>query len=65
MFALRRAENYWSTLQPGTVSYRAFAKQMVNLPVACRAVKKREPEVHVAEIAKHWTPNLPKSLGYR
>jgi hypothetical protein len=26
---------YWSTLQPGTVSYRVFAKQMTNPPLAC------------------------------
>jgi hypothetical protein len=26
---------YWSTLRPGTVSYRVFAKQMTNVPVAC------------------------------
>jgi hypothetical protein len=26
---------YWSTLQPGTVSYRVFAKQMANVPPAC------------------------------
>ena len=26
---------YWSTLQPGTVSYRMFAKQMANVPPAC------------------------------
>jgi hypothetical protein len=26
---------YWSTLQPGTVSYRVFAKQMVNPPLVC------------------------------
>jgi hypothetical protein len=26
---------YWSTLRPGTVSYRVFAKQMANVPVAC------------------------------
>jgi hypothetical protein len=26
---------YWSTLQPGTVSYRVFAKQMTNVPAAC------------------------------
>jgi len=36
---------YWSTLQPGTVSYRIFAKQMTNPPLACglraRAVAKR------------------------
>ena len=29
--------SYWSTLQPGTVSYRVFAKQMVNAPKVCRA----------------------------
>ena len=27
--------SYWSTLQPGTASYRVFAKQMANVPVAC------------------------------
>lgn len=27
--------SYWSTLQPGTESYRVFAKQMTNVPVAC------------------------------
>lgn len=32
---LSRTE-YWSTLQPGTVSYRVFAKQMANVPAACR-----------------------------
>ena len=26
---------YWSTLQPGTGSYRVFAKQMANVPAAC------------------------------
>ena len=29
--------SYWSTLQPGTVSYKAFRKQMANVPEACRA----------------------------
>jgi hypothetical protein len=27
--------SYWSTLRPGTVSYRVFAKQMTNPPAAC------------------------------
>jgi hypothetical protein len=27
--------SYWSTLRPGTVSYRVFAKQMTNVPQAC------------------------------
>lgn len=35
--------SYWSTLQPGTVSYRVFAKQMANVPAACG---RREPRVH-------------------
>jgi hypothetical protein len=26
---------YWSTLRPGTESYRVFAKQMANVPAAC------------------------------
>ncbi len=28
--------SYWSTLQPGTISYRAFSKQMANVPAACK-----------------------------
>ena len=27
--------SYWSTLQPGTESYRVFARQMANVPSAC------------------------------
>jgi hypothetical protein len=29
--------SYWSTLQPGTLSYRVFLKQMQNVPDVCRA----------------------------
>ena len=40
LIALRRpllsSRSYWSTLQPGTVSYRVFAKQMTNVPRVCR-----------------------------
>lgn len=32
--------SYWSTLQPGRLSYRVFAKQMTNPPEACGAKKK-------------------------
>jgi hypothetical protein len=32
---------YWSTLRPGTVSYRLFAKQMTNVPAACRVGAER------------------------
>ena len=35
--------SYWSTLQPGTVSYRVFAKQMANVPEACRVAARRKP----------------------
>lgn len=34
---LMNKRSYWSTLQPGTVSYRVFAKQMANVPKACSA----------------------------
>jgi hypothetical protein len=29
------SNSYWATLRPGTISYRVFAKQMVNPPAAC------------------------------
>ncbi|WP_281175955.1 hypothetical protein [Edaphobacter aggregans] len=32
---------YWSTLRPGTVSYRVFAKQMTNVPLACKPMKQK------------------------
>jgi hypothetical protein len=37
--------SYWSPLQPGTSSYRVFAKQMANAPLACGvgARKSRRP----------------------
>jgi hypothetical protein len=31
---------YWSTLHPGTPSYRVFAKQMTNPPIACGLANK-------------------------
>jgi hypothetical protein len=34
--------SYWSTLRPGTMSYRVFAKQMTNVPLAC---KKGSPQI--------------------
>lgn len=33
-------KSYWSTLQPGTVSYRVFAKEMINPPAACEAPRR-------------------------
>jgi hypothetical protein len=35
-------KSYWSTLQPGTASYRVFVKQMANVPDACRAIPLRK-----------------------
>lgn len=29
------SNSYWATLRPGSVSYRIFAKQMINPPAAC------------------------------
>jgi len=34
---LLSSSGYWSTLRPGTPSYQVFAKQMTNVPLACRA----------------------------
>ena len=39
--------SYWSTLQPGTVSYRVFAKQMTNVPKVCRT----DPAIEQAKAA--------------
>jgi hypothetical protein len=33
---LATGSSYWSTLRPGTLSYRVFVKQMANVPSACR-----------------------------
>lgn len=38
---LLSSSSYWSTLRPGTVSYRIFAKQMTNVPLACRRQQER------------------------
>ena len=37
--------SYWSTLRPGTISYRVFARQMTNPPAACEL---HEPPSHTA-----------------
>ena len=41
--------SYWVTLQPGTLSYRNFAKQMTNPPAACglHAVRERHAGLRV------------------
>lgn len=35
--------SYWATLQPGTEGFRVFARQMVNVPAACRLHARRGP----------------------
>lgn len=35
--------SYWSTLQPGRLSYRVFAKEMINPPEACGLAVKSAP----------------------
>jgi hypothetical protein len=42
------SKSYWSTLQPGTVSYKVFVKQMANVPDACRPVPKRKSRTAAA-----------------
>jgi hypothetical protein len=39
-------KSYWSTLRPGTMSYRVFAKQMANVPAACGAKAARGRRGH-------------------
>jgi len=35
--------SYWSTLQPGRLSYRVFAKEMINPPESCGVKRKSAP----------------------
>lgn len=46
-------KSYWSPLQPGTVPYRNFVKQMSNPPEACGPVAR-------SQIAKHKTTHTVK-----
>jgi hypothetical protein len=39
---LLTSSSYWVTLQPGRMSYRVFAKQMTNVPAACRVAPVEE-----------------------
>jgi hypothetical protein len=40
--ALATRSSYWSTLRPGTISYKVFVKQMANVPEACRPARPRD-----------------------
>lgn len=35
-------KSYWITLQPGTISYEVFSRQMVNVPDVCRELQPME-----------------------
>jgi hypothetical protein len=41
---------YWATLQPGTMSYRVFAKQMANVPKACGVQAKPHRRAHPSRV---------------
>jgi hypothetical protein len=55
---LLTSRSYWSTLRPGTHSYRVFAKQMANAPAACGAKAPRSPR-HVDENVRTAKPTMP------
>jgi hypothetical protein len=45
-------KSYWGTLRPGTVSYKVFAKQMANVPMACGAKTGVGRGVRAASVAR-------------
>jgi hypothetical protein len=53
-------KSYWGTLHPGTLSYKVFARQMANVPVACvRPTHQRAPEQPALGIAAANWPGQP------
>jgi hypothetical protein len=44
-------KSYWSPLQPGTIPYRAFRKQMINPPAACEAPARPERLKHQTTVS--------------
>lgn len=48
---LLSSTSYWSTLRPGTASYKVFAKQMANVPEACVAPTREERQT---EAPRSW-----------
>jgi hypothetical protein len=52
---LATGSSYWSTLRPGTLSYRVFVKQMANVPSACRVPA---PVTHARKPADRSTKTL-------
>lgn len=51
--------SYWATLRPGTVSYKVFAKQMTNLPMACGAKPARTPRKEAQSMREAASANVP------
>lgn len=53
--------SYWGTLHPGTLSYRVFAKQMANVPVACVRPTHEQPveQTDLREAANQLPPDSP------
>lgn len=51
--------SYWSTLQPGTISFRVFEKQMTNPPASCGLRKAATPhhtlDKNTVEVASSFT----------
>jgi hypothetical protein len=43
--------SYWSTLQPRTLSHRAFVKQMANVPEVCRAAPLSQAKARPLSVA--------------
>jgi hypothetical protein len=59
-------KSYWITLQPGTISFRVFLKQMANVPEVCRerdpmeeARTKRDGAAHPRQAAFAATDDAP------
>jgi hypothetical protein len=50
-------KSYWSTLQPGTVSFKVFVKQMTNVPEACRVAPSALPPAEEAGKEKKGNKN--------
>lgn len=56
--SLLTPKSYWATLRPGTMSYRVFAKQMTNVPVAC-GVKPTQRKRVVEQSAREAFVSMP------
>ena len=50
--------SYFATLQPGTVSYRVFSKQMANVPAACGVGALKPRRVRPGRRAVHASPRV-------